>query len=62
MRALAPPLDREAGRIRYHLTPEVQRLIHRLARDRQVGDSGMAVSGCSFCTEMIPPQSEGPNQ
>jgi hypothetical protein len=44
-----------------HLTADVRRFIHRLARDHQVGDSEHAVPGCADCAEVMSAQIRGPN-
>jgi hypothetical protein len=42
-----------------HLTPDVRLLIHRLARDHEVGDSERGVPGCAYCAEVTSAQTGG---
>jgi hypothetical protein len=44
-----------------HLTPDVRRRSHRLARDHEVGDSEQGVAGCVHCTEVTSAQTGGSN-
>jgi hypothetical protein len=36
-----------------HLTPDVRRFIHKLARDHRIGDSEHVVPGCPYCSEVM---------
>jgi len=56
LRLLGFRAKRDAKGFAIHLTADVRHLIHRLARDHQVGDSEQAVIGCPHCTELMSAQ------
>jgi hypothetical protein len=56
LRLLGFRAKRDGKGFAIHLTADVRRLIHRLARDHQVGDSEQAVPGCPYCTELMSAQ------
>jgi hypothetical protein len=56
LRLLGFRAKRDSKGFAIHLTPDIRRLIHRLARDHRVGDSEQAVPGCPHCTEVMSAQ------
>lgn len=53
LRLLGFRAERDSKGFAIHLTADVRRLVHRLARDYQVGDSEQTVPGCPQCTEVF---------
>jgi hypothetical protein len=53
LRLLGFRAKRDGKGFAIHLTADVRRLIHRLARDHRVGDSEQGVPGCPDCTELM---------
>jgi hypothetical protein len=62
LRLLGFRARRDSKGFAVHLTPDVRRLIHRLARDHRVGDSEQVVPGCPHCTEVMSVQTGRSNQ
>ncbi len=56
LRLLGFRTKRDSKGYAIRLTPDVRRLIHRLARDHRVGDSEQAVPGCPDCAELMSEQ------
>jgi hypothetical protein len=56
LRLLGFRAKRDSKGFAVHLTPDVRRLIHWLARDHRVGDSEQAVPGCPHCAEVTSAQ------
>jgi hypothetical protein len=52
LRLLGFHARRDSKGIAIHLTVDVRRLIHSLARDHEVGDWRLTVTGCSHCSEL----------
>lgn len=52
LRLLGFHARRDSESIAIHLTVDVRRLIHSLARDHEVGDWRLTVTGCSHCSEL----------
>jgi hypothetical protein len=59
LRLLGFRAKRDSKGFAVHLTPDVRRLIHSLARDHDVGDSEQTVPGCPQCAEVMSAQTGG---
>ncbi len=59
LRLLGFRAKRDSKGFAVHLTPDVRRLIHSLARDHDVGDSEQTVPGCPQCSEVMSAQTGG---
>jgi hypothetical protein len=58
LRLLGFRAKRDSKGFAIHLTPDIRRLIHRLARDHRIGDSEQVVPGCSYCTDVMSVQTK----
>jgi hypothetical protein len=61
LRQLGFRAKRDSKGFAIHLTADVRRLIHGLARDHRVGDSEQAVPGCPDCAEVMSGQTRTSN-